>query len=209
MSTFSDTETRTTLGQQQLSEILQSPISGKWDGMCRLLDRFGLGYVVFDERQNVLDWNTEAKLKLQVKNPAQDISKDIWSAFRDLTRNVSCKLLPNTLTWVVIAHREGTPSVMHEKSALASDDRSIVLLLDRDTRPHPNVGRLQEMFGLTGAETQVLDSIACGHTLLEIARNRHLSRTTIRSHLASLFAKTETRRQSELVALIDSFSVLP
>jgi DNA-binding CsgD family transcriptional regulator len=84
-----------------------------------------------------------------------------------------------------------------------------VLLLDRETRPLPNAVRLQQMFGLTSAETQVLVCIACGHTLLEIARSRNLSRTTIRSHLASLFAKTETKRQSELVALIDSFAVLP
>jgi DNA-binding CsgD family transcriptional regulator len=189
--------------------LLHIPTNRKWDGMCRLLDRFGLGYVVFDQRDEVVDWNAMAKVKLDVQNNTKDLSRDIWSAFRNLTRNVPCKLSPNTLTWVVIAHRDGTPAVMHEASDLAPPDQSIVLLLDRDTRPHPNVGRLQEMFGLTGAETQVLVSIACGHTLLEIARNKHLSRTTIRSHLASLFAKTETRRQSELVALIDSFAVLP
>ena len=65
------------------------------------------------------------------------------------------------------------------------------------------------MFGLTGAETQVLASIGCGHTLLDIAKDKHLSRTTIRSHLAALFAKTGTNRQSELVALLDTFAVLP
>ena len=53
------------------------------------------------------------------------------------------------------------------------------------------------------------DLNACGYTLLEIAQSRNLSRTTIRSHLASLFAKTDTRRQSELIALLRSIAVLP
>jgi DNA-binding CsgD family transcriptional regulator len=35
----------------------------------------------------------------------------------------------------------------------------------------------------------------------EIAEELKLSITTVRSHLKALFAKTDTRRQSELVAL--------
>lgn len=181
----------------------------KWNGMRRLLDRFGLAFLVFDDHETVVDWNGVAKAKLNIQNNATDTSRDLAWSFRRLISNVPCKLSPNTLTWIVFPHKDGTPSVMHEKSDLAPPNSSVVLLLDRETRPYPNVERFQELFGLTTTEAQVLASIACGHTLLEIARNRRLSRTTIRSHLAQLFAKTDTRRQSELVALIDSFAVLP
>jgi DNA-binding CsgD family transcriptional regulator len=201
--------TRSVDERPELGEPLDGSTNRNWDGLRRLVDRFGLGCVVFDDRESVVDWNAMAKVKLDIQGDAKDLSKDISAAFRRLTRNVPCRLAPSTLTWVVIAYRDGTPAVMHEKSDLAPSNRSIVLLLDRDTRPHPNAVRMQQMFGLTSAETQVLVRIACGHTLLEIARNRNLSRTTIRSHLASLFAKTETRRQSELIALIDSFAILP
>jgi DNA-binding NarL/FixJ family response regulator len=143
-----------------------------------------------------------------IQNDAKDVSNLVLEAFSHLTMSVRCKLAPNTLTWVVIAYRGGTPVVMHEKIDLVPPNRSVVLLLDRDTRPLPNPALLQHMFGLTNAETQLLISIACGYTLLEIARSRKLCRTTIRSHLASLFAKTETSRQSELIALIDSFAIL-
>jgi DNA-binding CsgD family transcriptional regulator len=198
------------LGEQPILDgLLHGPNSRNWDGLCRLVDRFGLGYIIFDDRENVVDWNAMAKIKLNIRNDARDLPKDISAAFRQLTRNVRRQLAPGEITWVVIAYRDGTPAVMHEKSDLAPSNRSIVLLLDRDTRPRPNPERLQQMFGLTSAETQVLVHIACGHTLLEIARNRNLSRTTIRSHLASLFAKTDTKRQSELIALIDSFAILP
>jgi DNA-binding CsgD family transcriptional regulator len=191
------------------SNFLSTVTDRGWSGMRRLIDRFGLGYLVFDERENLVDWNNLAKAKLDVAPTFVDPSPHLSSSFRELTRNVRCKLSPNTLTWVVIAHRGGIPSVMHEKSDLAPANSSIVLLMDRQTRPYPNMARMQDMFGLTGAETQVLASIACGHTLLDIANHKHLSRTTIRSHLASLFAKTETNRQSELVALLDTFAVLP
>jgi DNA-binding CsgD family transcriptional regulator len=195
------------------SRVFDSNLFGasdlKWNGMRQLLDRFGLGYLVFDDRSKVVDWNAAAKTKLNITSDAKDPSKDLAGSFRQMVNSVPCKLCPNTLTWIVFAHKGGVPSIVHEKSDLAPHNSSIVLLLDRETRPYPNVERFQELFGLTTTEAQVLASIACGHTLLEIARNRRLSRTTIRSHLAQLFAKTDTRRQSELVALIDSFAVLP
>ena len=72
-----------------------------------------------------------------------------------------------------------------------------------------NPQTLQRMFGLTRAETHLALRLAHGDAPLEIARSWRLSRTTIRSQLASLFAKTDTKRQAELVALLGRISVLP
>jgi DNA-binding CsgD family transcriptional regulator len=204
-------KTRSTLSvgeQHTLDEPMDGATDRNLDCLLNLLSRLGLGYVVFDNRNNLVDWNSVAMIMFGIQNDAKDLSNLVLAAFSHLTMSVHCKLAPNTLTWVVIAYRGGTPVVMHEKIDLVPPNRSVVLLLDRDTRPHPNPALLQHMFGLTNAETQLLISIACGYTLLEIARSRKLCRTTIRSHLASLFAKTETSRQSELIALIDSFAIL-
>jgi len=84
-----------------------------------------------------------------------------------------------------------------------------VALLERENRSSANPQTLQKMFGLTSAETQLAMRLAQGDAPLEIARSWRLSRTTIRSQLASLFAKTETKRQGELVALLGRISVLP
>jgi DNA-binding CsgD family transcriptional regulator len=203
------TQSTLSVGEQQtLDEPMDGATDGNLDWLLNLLSRLGLGYVVFDDRKNLVDWNSVAMIMLGIQNDAKDLSKLVLAAFSHLTMSVHCKLAPNTLTWVVIAYRGGTPVVMHEKTDFVPPNRSVVLLLDRHSRPHPNAALLQHMFGLTNAETQLLISIACGYTLLEIARNRKLCRTTIRSHLASLFAKTETSRQSELIALIDSLAIL-
>jgi DNA-binding CsgD family transcriptional regulator len=68
---------------------------------------------------------------------------------------------------------------------------------------------LQRMFGLTMAETRLAIQMARGDVPADVARSRRLSRTTIRSQLASVFAKTQTRRQAELVTLLARVAVLP
>lgn len=92
---------------------------------------------------------------------------------------------------------------------VAHDGTCIVALLDHDNRSAANPQTLQRMYGLTGAETLLALRLAQGDAPLDIAQSWHLSRTTIRSQLASLFAKTETKRQAELVALLARISVLP
>jgi DNA-binding CsgD family transcriptional regulator len=90
-----------------------------------------------------------------------------------------------------------------------TDETSTIILLDLDAHPEPTPQALRCLFGFTAAETQLAVELARGHNLLDIARSRRLSRTTIRSHLASLFVKTQTRRQAELVALLGRVAVLP
>jgi DNA-binding CsgD family transcriptional regulator len=65
------------------------------------------------------------------------------------------------------------------------------------------------LFGFTAAETKLALELARGNNLIDIARSRRLSRTTVRSQLASLFVKTQTRRQADLIALLGRLAVLP
>ena len=63
---------------------------------------------------------------------------------------------------------------------------------------------LGKQYGLTAAEIRVLSSTATGNGVPETAANLGLKQTTVRSHLKSLFAKTGTRKQAQLTALIAS-----
>jgi|DewCreStandDraft_4_1066084.scaffolds.fasta_scaffold24573_2 DNA-binding CsgD family transcriptional regulator/PAS domain-containing protein len=60
---------------------------------------------------------------------------------------------------------------------------------------------LAQRYRLTPRESAVLRELAAGGTPEEIAHAMAVSITTLRSHLASLFAKTGCRRQAELVRL--------
>jgi len=67
--------------------------------------------------------------------------------------------------------------------------------------------RLQMVYGLTPAETRLVEHLARGENLADIAEKLRLSRETLKSQLRSLFAKTGTNRQAELVAvLLSAFS---
>ena len=72
--------------------------------------------------------------------------------------------------------------------------------LGLDSLPSP--GFLRRVLGLTATEAEVALALACGATASAIARDRMVSLETIRSHLKTIFAKTGTRRQATLVALV-------
>jgi len=61
---------------------------------------------------------------------------------------------------------------------------------------------LERHFRLTGAEAQVLAALADGLTLDQIARLRGTGRETVRAQLRSLFDKTGTHRQADLIRLV-------
>ncbi len=61
---------------------------------------------------------------------------------------------------------------------------------------------LGALFDLTPAEARLAIALMAGKDLSEIASERRLSVQTVRSQLRSLFGKTGTRRQAELVAVL-------
>ena len=74
--------------------------------------------------------------------------------------------------------------------------------------PPPNSFRLQISFGMTPAETRLADLLAYGKSLKDIGEHLHLGRETLKSQLRSLFKKTGTHRQGELIALfLSSLSI--
>ena len=74
--------------------------------------------------------------------------------------------------------------------------------------PVPSEARLRELFGLTAAEARFAQLIASGDTVEEVAETMGIKLTTARSKLAVIFSKTETRRQTKLVALLSRIAHL-
>jgi DNA-binding CsgD family transcriptional regulator len=66
----------------------------------------------------------------------------------------------------------------------------------------PDERTLRTMFGLSPAEARLGLGLLAGSTARECARNAGVGVATIRSQLHSMFAKTGTRRQAELVATL-------
>ncbi|WP_262272418.1 helix-turn-helix transcriptional regulator [Microvirga yunnanensis] len=78
---------------------------------------------------------------------------------------------------------------------------SPILILLRQPEPDlaTPVSVATSAFRLTRAETQVLAHVLEGHTLAEVAGILGVARSTVKSHLEAIYAKTGTRRVPELV----------
>ncbi|MDH4439114.1 MAG: helix-turn-helix transcriptional regulator, partial [Rhizobium sp.] len=82
----------------------------------------------------------------------------------------------------------------------------VVLMFSRLTsREHADVALFKHAYGLTNREAEVLGLIAEQPTLEAIGHTLGISREAVRFHLKSIFLKTNTHRQSELVGLLARF----
>ena len=77
-----------------------------------------------------------------------------------------------------------------------------VLLTDPDMATAITPAILEDLYGLTPAEIRVAERLATGETPKQTAEALGVNITTVREHLASLFRKTGTARQSDLIRLL-------
>ena len=77
-----------------------------------------------------------------------------------------------------------------------------IFIAEAGMDPLPAIEALAALFGLTPAEKRVATHIAQGRTRAEIAIAQGVSDGTVKSHLDSIFGKTETGNQRDLQNLI-------
>ena len=68
----------------------------------------------------------------------------------------------------------------------------------------PDMPLLRALFDLSPAEAKLAAALASGMTLKEAAAGARIQINTARSYLDSIFRKTGTHQQSQLVALLKS-----
>jgi DNA-binding CsgD family transcriptional regulator len=79
---------------------------------------------------------------------------------------------------------------------------AIITMVDPETGRRQLAQNLHSRFGLTGAETGLAAEILKGDGRAAAARRRGISVATARAQLSSIFEKTGTHRQAELVHLL-------
>ncbi len=108
-----------------------------------------------------------------------------------------------------VLHRDGLPMLLVEVVPVAAFVReffapgiAVVTVTEVATSRVPNAAALAEAFGLTPAEIRLAQEIAKGLGVRATAHILGIGVETARSQLRSIFAKTDTRRQAELVGLL-------
>jgi DNA-binding CsgD family transcriptional regulator len=128
------------------------------------------------------------------------------------TRNDGIAREPQTP--VVLPRRHGLrPVIAHVMPVVgAAHDilrhvAAILVLTDLGAaHASPAEAAIRKAFQLTTAEASLAAQIATGQSLPEIARQRNISHETLRSRLKSIFAKTGTRRQQDLILLLSKLA---
>jgi DNA-binding CsgD family transcriptional regulator len=94
------------------------------------------------------------------------------------------------------------PAKADRFAGFASGPSVIVCVSDLAGNDAPPSQRLRDLFGLSPAETRVALALFDGLSPREAAESLGVSFYTVRGHLVRLFEKTQTKRQSELIKLI-------
>lgn len=83
-------------------------------------------------------------------------------------------------------------------------DKPCVLVRIDEFNSHPQPERLRQALGMSAAEARLVSALCHGGSLATAAKEMKVSLNTAKTQLASVFAKTGTRRQSELIALVSA-----
>src|SRR5215467_3142584 len=110
---------------------------------------------------------------------------------------------------VPVPQSNGDPAYIHVLPLMTGDTRSrlesrasaALFVTTKDGGAGPPADAIAAVFDLSPAEIRVSQRLLAGRMPAEIADELGLAMPTVRSHLASVFAKTGTSRQSDLVGL--------
>jgi len=186
-------------------------------GLLAAFRTFECGAILLDWRGRILCLGAMAEFlmrtALMVRGDGTLRARDGESdtALQQLIRSVigNGELVASGLLGVVSIARAGAPPLLIR--AVGSPQpgadrfkpaRAVLLLAEQDAEGTPQLPDLCQIFGLTRSEAATVAALVQGHNPREIARTRRIGYQTIRTHLRSAFAKTGTRRQAELVALV-------
>jgi len=154
--------------------------------------------VVFDDDIKIKD------RRLFIRNPdARTHLKEAIDRLMDLHRLDSVALEP-----VIVPRMDKLPVIVRvwpfegPSHPPGHDVRALLTLNALGPRPGPPAAILAKTFRLTPSEAKLACIIARGAPPDIAARELKISRETARNQLKSVFAKTDTHRQSELVALL-------
>ena len=118
-------------------------------------------------------------------------------------RKVAAGRAEKVVTLRIRSDVTGSPVIVRV-SAVASEAKApLALVLSTElVWPEGFETTVQDAFGLTGAEVEIVRGITLGLPVKDIAEARGRSPETVRTQLRSILAKTETHSQSELVRVV-------
>jgi DNA-binding CsgD family transcriptional regulator len=186
------------------------------------IDRFPTGVALLDARGHLLLANRgvhqilaqDDGIALDGDSVRASVTSDDATLRRAITGAVEAAVAGRLIESAVlsVSRRSGRrpyvvlvgPLRPHSGDPTATDAVVVLYVADLEQGVLRRREVLHELYGLTEAETQLVELLCQGSSLDEAAGARGVTLNTARSQLKQVFAKTHTSRQSELVRLVIS-----
>lgn len=181
-----------------------APTGVPGDVVLGALDRLRLGVVLLDVRGRIAHENRSAKGLLDGNDGVSRGPAGALLLHTARGPQSAAELFAASPDGALACPRRARRalSVMAGTLPGADEGLRVVFLADPEAEPDADGGLVQRLYGLTPTEARLALRLAGGQTLEEAATDLGIEISTARSHLKHTFAKTETRRQSELVLLL-------
>jgi DNA-binding CsgD family transcriptional regulator/PAS domain-containing protein len=185
--------------------------------MAEALDALRCGVVLTDEGGVILHANRSAEQMMRDGGPIRS-SHDVLSASTPSASWALCKAIMHAARDGAQPGESSSPIRLDEADRMPAYAHVLPLATgDLRTRLQPDavaavfialpdeqsggIGLLAQAFNLTAAEIRTLEGLIGGATLDEIAHRLGIARSTAKTHLDHIFAKTGVSRRTELVRL--------
>jgi DNA-binding CsgD family transcriptional regulator len=204
------------LGHRLLAE------NRRHQALADAIDRFPTGVALLDARGHLLLANRgvhqifaqDDGIALEGDSMRAGVTSDDATLRRAITGAVEAAVAGRLIESAVlsVSRRSGRrpyvvlvgPLRPHSGDPTATDAVVVLYVADLEQGVLRRREVLHELYGLTEAETQLVELLCQGSSLDEAAGARGVTLNTARSQLKQVFAKTHTSRQSELVRLVIS-----
>lgn len=175
-------------------------------------NRLAYGLLLINDRGRVLYANSEAERLLRTGRIAcrkgGRLTARRPSAHCQLTSFLDGLALLREPTAVQLLDYDGAalkligsplPARRQDFACLRPIARSVVFIFDEASRSPPPMRLIAQLYRLTPAERRLAEALLSGESLTDYSERMGLTRNTLKTQLRSLFAKTDTARQSDLV----------
>jgi DNA-binding CsgD family transcriptional regulator len=204
---------------RRAAEIASRLGEAKNAGMLDAFEELGCAAILLDFSGGVQHMNKRARQHLgqglhllhrQLSTAQTQANHAFQQLIADLLRPPSPQA--NAPVLANVPRQNGRPlfaygmPVARSAQEIFQHSKAILILVDPDEHVSPPETVLRHGFKLTPAESRLALALGEGDTLNEFAMRQGVSVGTARIQLKAVMAKTSTRRQSELVALLARLS---
>jgi DNA-binding CsgD family transcriptional regulator/PAS domain-containing protein len=184
------------------------------------LDNLSAGVVVVAKDSRILHANEAARLMFKTDGPVRSFKGKLsamdGAAARELTEAIAFAqrdeaMIGATGIGIALKSASGAVAIAHVlplaygelRTRLMPQAIAAVFVMQTEDKLLADMSAIARNFGLTPAETHLLEHLAQGATLTDVSRILGISLTTAKTHLSHIFSKTGVTRQADLIALVN------